>query len=172
MTSLSLRDGTCADRRKAIVFSKTNTAPFLILRKHSQEPAKQGGHGIPEAILMDRSYSRPLAVIEAKQSVDEADKALTEAQVYADALFEAEAWYPLAIGLAGTSDDEFILRVSKRTKSGKWALVTYESHPIGWIPTPADLERVANPSGPRESQDPPFHRWKCWLRALMRSTAF
>lgn len=105
------------------------------------------GAGVPEAILMDRATFQPIAVIETKRSSSEAGKSLAEAQAYADALWDA-GWYPLAIGLAGTTDEEFRLQVSKRIKRGKWELVTYEGHPIGWIPTRTDLERVAIPSGP------------------------
>jgi hypothetical protein len=107
-----------------------------------------GGPGIPEAILMDRATVTPLAVIEAKASAKDINLALTEAQTYAKALF-ADNWHPLAIGLAGTSDDEFELRVAKYNGTG-WKTVTYDKHPIGWIPTRADLDRIAVPNGPSE----------------------
>jgi len=109
---------------------------------------KGAGHGIPEAILMDRFSHAPFAVIEAKPSASEINQALAEAQRYADSLWEA-GWKPLAIGLAGTSDDEFKLLVSKRVGS-KWKSVTYDGHPINWIPTRIDLERIAVPTGPTE----------------------
>lgn len=115
----------------------------------AQASKKGAGHGIPEAILMDRVSLMPLAVIETKRSIDDLDKALTEAQDYANALW-GDGRHPLAIGLAGTSDDEFRLTVSKRLNGSKWEPVTYEGHPIGWIPTRADLERVATPRGPRD----------------------
>src|SRR5690606_26762615 len=103
---------------------------------------------VPEAILVDRESAMPLAVIEAKRTVAEIDQAAAEAQGYADALWDA-GWRPLAIGLAGTTDDEFKLHVSKRV-GAKWKPVTYDGYPIGWIPTRADLERIATPSGPTE----------------------
>jgi type I restriction enzyme M protein len=105
------------------------------------------GHGIPEAVLMDRTSPSPLATIEVKPLASDIKQALSEAQVYADALW-ATGWRPLAIGLAGT-DDEFTLRVSKRV-GNKWKPVTYDGEPIGWIPTRVDLERIAIPSGPTE----------------------
>ena len=117
-----------------------------ILEALSQASKKGIGPGIPEAILMDRVSPKPLAVIEAKRSITESDKAVKEAQIYANALWDF-GWGPLAIGLAGTSDNEFILRVSKRVSSSRWDPVTYEGHPIGWIPTKADLQRVATPRG-------------------------
>ncbi len=106
------------------------------------------GHGIPEALIVDREIATPLAVIEVKPLISDIEKAMSEAQGYADAFWNA-GQRPLAIGLAGTSDDEFRLRVSKRV-GANWVPVTYDSYPISWIPTRADLERVATPSGPAE----------------------
>ncbi len=118
------------------------------LREALFRASKSGtGHGVPEAILFDHRNHRPLAVIEAKKSVGEANDANTEAQAYADALFDS-GWHPLAIGLAGTKDNEFALSVFKRIAPGNWQPVAYEGHPIGWIPTRADLETVAAPNGP------------------------
>lgn len=122
---------------------------FIELAEALSKASKKGtGSGVPEAILMDRLAMTPLAVIEAKCSVSEANKASSEAQTYANALWDA-GWTPLAIGLAGTSDEEFKLQVSKRT-GGKWEPVTYDGNPINWIPTHADLERVVTPRGPRD----------------------
>ncbi len=106
------------------------------------------GHGIPEAIIFDRATDQPFAVIEAKPLASDIELALSEAEGYADALW-ATGSQPLAIGLAGTSDDNFALRVSKRV-GRTWQWVTYDGHPIGWIPTRADLERIARPGTPTE----------------------
>ena len=123
---------------------------FPDLEDALKKASKSGpGHGIPEAILVDQESLTPVAVIETKKSITEENEAVAEAQVYADALFDC-GWYPIAIGLAGTSDDEFSLRVSKRTPKREWKSVTYGGQPIGWIPTFTDLERVATPSGPTE----------------------
>ncbi len=97
---------------------------------------------------MDRISAAPLAVIETKGAVDEIDLAVSEAERYADALWDA-GWQPLAVGLAGQADDEFRLRIYKRV-GAQWRPVTYDNYPIGWIPTRVDLERVAVPSGPTE----------------------
>ena len=105
--------------------------------------------GVPEAILIDAESSSPLAVIEAKRSIADKEKAIDEAQTYSEALFES-GWHPIAIGLAGTSDEEFQILVTKRDRTGKWAAVTYEGHPINWIPTRLDLARIAVPEGPFE----------------------
>lgn len=114
----------------------------------SKASKKGGGHGVPEAILIDRHTNLPIAVIEAKRSVSEIGKATIEAQGYADALWDA-GYRPLAIGLAGTSDDEFKLQLFKRVGS-RWKPVTYDGYPIGWIPTRIDIERISIPSGPAE----------------------
>lgn len=109
---------------------------------------KGNGPGVPEAIIMDRDENAPVAVIEAKPTATEIGRALSEAQGYADALWDA-GWQPLAIGLAGTSDDEFELRITKRIGT-KWKAVTYDGYPISWIPTKTDLERVAVVGGSTE----------------------
>ncbi|MCP5410882.1 MAG: SAM-dependent DNA methyltransferase [Alphaproteobacteria bacterium] len=106
------------------------------------------GYGVPEAILIDRRSGTPLAVIEAKASASKIDLAIAEAQSYAKQLF-IDTWHPLAIGIAGTSDDEFALRVAKYT-GRVWKTVSYESKPINWIPTRDDLVRVAIPSASAE----------------------
>lgn len=106
------------------------------------------GHGVPEALIVDRETMTPLAVVEAKASTKEIGKAVSEAQSYADSL-TIDHWRPLAFGLAGTTDEEFELRVSK--KVGKnWKFITYDNHPINWIPTRADLELIAVEGGPTE----------------------
>lgn len=109
---------------------------------------KGGGFGVPEAIIFDRTTNSPLAVIEAKGTEQEIALAIGEAQTYAEALYR-DSWKPLAIGLAGTSEDEFELRVSKRI-GNEWHAITYDGHPINWIPTRVDLERLAVPKGPTE----------------------
>ncbi len=121
---------------------------FGELREALFSASKSGtGHGVPEAILFDRVAQIPIAVIEAKKTIGEAAAANSEAQAYADALWNF-GWHPLAIGLAGTSGDEFKLNVFKRVANGKWKAVTYEGYPISWIPTKIDLERVATVGGP------------------------
>ena len=122
---------------------------FPEIAERLAKASKQGeGAGVPEAIIVDRATMTPLAVIEAKASAREIEKAISEAQNYAAALHEHD-WRPLAIGLAGTSEDEFQLRVSKRVGTA-WKTITYDGYPIGWIPTRADLETVAVENAPPE----------------------
>ena len=98
------------------------------------------GYGIPEAILMDAESGNPLAVIEAKAEAADIDIAIEEAQGYGAALIACD-YLPLAIGLAGTDDVEFRLRVSKWDEID-WVPVTYDGHPINWIPSADDCRRL------------------------------
>ncbi len=104
------------------------------------------GAGIPEAILMDSESGGPLAVIEAKAEAD--DIALAEAESYGKALI-ASGFSPLAIGLAGTDGTEFRLRASK-WDDGNWVPVTYDGHPINWIPSKDDCRRLVAEGAPAE----------------------
>lgn len=122
---------------------------FSELEKRLRKASKSGGSsGYPEGLLVDKTTNRVLAVIEAKKYTSEINKALAEAEHYA-ANFIDGGGAPLSIGLAGTSDDSFELRVSKWTGK-KWAIVTYNGKPISWIPNRSDLERVATPHGSAE----------------------
>ena len=114
----------------------------------SQASKTGEGYGIPEAIIVDNDNLTPLAVVETKAYVQDLDKAVEEACHYATALHR-DNWRPLAIALAGTSEEEFQLRVSKRVKS-EWCFITYDDYPISWIPTYADLANIATPKGPTE----------------------
>lgn len=98
------------------------------------------GPGIPEAMLMDAESGGPLAVIEAKADAEDIDIALAEAEEYGAALIAAD-FLPLAIGLAGTDGAEFRLLVSKWDE-GEWIPVTYDGHPINWIPSKDDCRRL------------------------------
>lgn len=106
------------------------------------------GRGVPEAIILNRATLQPFAVIEVKPLTSNLAQAVSEAEGYADALW-SDGSHPVAIALAGTSDDEFRLRVSKKVNSS-WQVVTYDDHPISWIPTRADLERLTMLGSPTE----------------------
>ena len=108
-----------------------------------------GSEGLPEAILIDRDTLQPIAVIEVKAMVNDLPKAVREAtEIYGNACVEA-GFTPLAIALAGTSEDEFAVRVLK-WDGGSWRTVTYDSSAIGWIPNRADAERLRVPTAPEE----------------------
>jgi predicted RNA methylase len=106
------------------------------------------GPGVPEAILLDRETNAPLAIIETKGRAGDIETAITEAQGYGNALHQ-QGHPVLAIGLAGTSEDEFALRVTKLVGAG-WQAITYDEHLISWIPTRVDLDRIVVPKGPTE----------------------
>lgn len=103
------------------------------------------GHGLPEAVLVDQLSLQPLLVVEAKASIDDIDKAVAEATlVYGNACIDA-GYSPLAVALAGTSEDEFLVRVFK-WNGREWQTVTYEGDPIGWIPNRKDVDTLRTPS--------------------------
>ena len=92
------------------------------------------GDGLPEAVLVDRSSLQPIAVIEAKASVADLSKAVREVTDGYGTACVAAGFNPLAIAVAGTSEDEFAVRVFKWDGSA-WTPATYEGKPIGWIPS-------------------------------------
>ena len=118
----------------------------------SEASKSGGGAGIPEAILVD-GESKPLLLVEAKASPDAIQQATDEAKLYASALV-AHGFNPLAVGLAGTDSDEFELQVFTHRK-GQWVPVTYEGHPINWIPGKVDARRLATPDSPSEIRPTP-----------------
>lgn len=105
-------------------------------------------HGVPEAILVDTENGMPLAVIEAKANMTAIEDAVSEARDYGGALLSA-GFCPVAVGIAGTDESEFDLQVWKWT-GDDWAPVTYDGHPINWIPNRTDLRLLAVAAGPAE----------------------
>lgn len=97
------------------------------------------GHGLPEAVVVDRHTLQPILVIEAKAMVSDLNKAVKEVtEVYGRACIEA-GFNPLAVAIAGTTEDDFAVRVFK-WDGAKWRTATYEGNPIGWIPNRADAD--------------------------------
>jgi len=116
----------------------------------------RGGDGLPEAVLIDRATLQPRAVIEAKASPSDLMLAIKEAtEDYGAACIEA-GYSPLAIAVAGASEDNFAVRVLKWT-GRKWAMITYDGNPIGWIPNRLDIDaiRASNSTEIRPSIPPP-----------------
>ena len=107
------------------------------------------GHGLPEAVLVDRQTLQPLLVIEAKASAADLDKAVRESTlVYGTALVEA-GYSPLAVAVAGTAEEDYLVRVNKWNGS-TWQPVTYEGNPISWIPHRKDADRLRIPASSPE----------------------
>lgn len=108
-----------------------------------------GGDGLPEAVLIDRETMQPVAIIEAKANVGDLHIAIKEVtEDYGRACVEA-GYAPLAVALAGTSEDEFKVRVLK-WNGKRWVDATYDGNAIGWIPNRADVDRLRVPSAPAE----------------------
>src|SRR5207244_3908991 len=96
--------------------------------------------GLPEALLIDENQ-QPLAVVEVKASVSELERAISEVTLsYGKWCVEA-GFTPLAVAVAGSSEDDFKLRVFKWS-GAKWLTVTYDNTPISWIPNRADTEKL------------------------------
>ncbi len=107
------------------------------------------GDGKPEAFLVDRVTLQPLAVIEVKSEVRALDQAVKEVTTVYGRACVAAGFTPLAIALAGTSEENFDVRVLKYV-GNRWLPVTYDGNPIRWIPNRADIERLIAPDGSRE----------------------
>lgn len=122
--------------------------PHLLDIFKGKSKSDGGGDGLPEALLVDDNI-QPLAVIEAKGAERDLPKAIDEVtNKYGRWCIDA-GFAPLAIALAGTSDEAFGLRVFKSVKN-KWVSVTYDGNPINWIPNRADLDRLRTPNTPAE----------------------
>lgn len=117
---------------------------------------RRGGDGLPEAVLIDKSTLQPRAVIEAKAAASDLMLAIKEAtEDYGNACIEA-GFSPLAVAVAGVTEDNFAVRVLKWTGK-KWAMVTYDGNPIGWIPNRLDIDsiRASSSTEIRPSIPPP-----------------
>ena len=106
------------------------------------------GSGLPEAVVVDRHTLQPLLVIEGKASRKDLDKAVKEATFYGRALIDA-GFNPLAVAVAGTTEDEFDVRVLKWNGTA-WLSATYEGNPVGWIPNRVDVDRLRPTNAPSE----------------------
>lgn len=107
------------------------------------------GNGLPEAVIVDRQSLQPLLVIEAKASINDLKKAVREVtDVYGRACIDA-GYSPLAVAVAGTSEDDFAVRVFK-WDGRAWVAATYEGSPIGWIPNRVDADRLRMPAASAE----------------------
>ena len=122
--------------------------PHLVEILQGRGKAGRGGDALPEGILLDRQTLDPLVVIEAKATTKQLDEAQTDVLAYGQAFIDA-GYLVLVVALAGTSEDDFTLRVSKWNGS-TWQFVTYDKDPITWIPNRADVDRLLPRSAPVE----------------------
>ena len=120
--------------------------PHLVEVLQGRGKAGRGGDALPEGILVDRQTLEPLVVIEAKATAKQLDDAQADALSYGQAFVDA-GYTVLTVALAGTTEDDFTLRVSKWTGS-KWTFVTYDKDPITWVPNRADVDRLLPHSAP------------------------
>ena len=123
-----------------------------LLKVALRSASKSGeGLGIPEAILVNDG--KPLLVVKAKASIDAISQAEIDAKGYGDALV-AEGHPVLVVAIAGTNADEFRLSVFKQ-EQGTWIPITYDGHPINWIPGKEDARRLTASGSPTEIRPTP-----------------
>lgn len=96
------------------------------------------GDAYPDFLLVKPLSLLPLLVIEAKARLEDLELALSEAIWYANAC-HADGHCPLAVGVAGQEQATVGIRVAKYV-DGQWKTITYNGHPVSWIPTPADID--------------------------------
>ena len=122
--------------------------PHLVEVLQGRGKAGRGGDALPEGILVDRHTLEPLVVIEAKATAKQLNDAQADALAYGQAFVDS-GYTVLAVALAGTTEDDFRIRVSKWTGS-KWTFVTYDKDPITWVPNRPDIDRLRPRSAPCE----------------------
>jgi len=103
------------------------------------------GDAYPDFLLVNPTSLVPLLVIEAKAKLIGIDRALDEAIWYAQAC-HVKGHTILAVGVAGQEHDALATKVAKLI-NGKWEIISYNGHPISWIPTPKDTENLISASG-------------------------
>jgi type I restriction-modification system DNA methylase subunit len=123
--------------------------PELLSLFQGKSKTGKGGDALPEGIIVERTTLDPIMIFEVKSKTSEIDKAVHEVtNIYGMACIEGKC-FPLAVGLAGTTDEEFEIRVLKWDGS-KWVYITYENNPISWIPNPNDANQVRQQSSPSD----------------------
>jgi type I restriction enzyme M protein len=123
--------------------------PNLLDIFQGKSKAAGGGAGLPEAVLVDRESLEPLAVVEVKPDASQLQLAIREVtEVYGRACIDAD-YSPLAVALAGSSEDSFEVRVLKWA-GRDWRPITYDGKPINWIPNREDVSRLRSHGSPLE----------------------
>lgn len=108
--------------------------------KQEKPEGQKVGDAYPDFLLIDESTQVPLLIIETKADNKDVGLALEEAKGYANACL-AEGHNVLAAGVAGQEKTGISISVAKHA-DGEWKRVIYDSLPIGWIPTPKDVQEL------------------------------
>jgi type I restriction enzyme M protein len=108
--------------------------------KQEKPKGQKAGDGYPDFLLIDEYTQVPLLIIETKADNKDVEQALEEAKGYADAC-RAEGHNVVAAGVAGQEKTGISIRVAKHV-DGEWKRVVYDTLPIGWIPTPKDIQEL------------------------------
>lgn len=139
---LIIRNWNVARPSKGQVLRQGEYKAHLALAEIFKGWSKTGsGNALPDFLLLSSLNSLPLMVIEAKSEARNIDTAIKEAtETYGNACHQAG--YPvIAVGIAGQDGTDFAVRVQKRIDN-TWVDVSYEGHPISWIPTEEQARRL------------------------------
>lgn len=138
---LAIRGWDISRPPKGNVLWKNEYRQYSFLTEVMAVASKTGrGAGYPEFVVVDAKRARPLMVGETKAESKNIEAASSDAIHYASA-FAMKGIDVLAVGIAGSAEDEISVRVQKR-KNGRWKSIDYHKEPIQWIPTPGETEQL------------------------------
>ncbi|MCE9608213.1 MAG: N-6 DNA methylase [Planctomycetia bacterium] len=116
--------------------------PHLLEALSGRGKKGRGGDGYPDFLVVTAdSNPMPLIVGEAKASEDSIDTAVHEACNFYGEAFTDHGMRVLAAGIAGNDHSNIAVQVSKRSFR-KWRPIEYREHPIQWLPTPEETNRL------------------------------
>lgn len=114
--------------------------PIIIESLAAASKSGRGGAGYPDFMVVDAQRFMPLMIGETKAEARNIETASQEARDYASG-FSKNGIEVLAVGVAGNAEDEIAVRVQKRS-NGTWKPIEYRKHPIEWLPTPEETQRL------------------------------
>lgn len=97
--------------------------------------------GYPDFLMINSSEGqKPVVILETKASSTQLTSAIDDAIHYGNACLEA-GHEVLVVGIAG-GDKEICAVAVLRSINGRWVNLTLEGHPIDWIPSPEQTDRI------------------------------
>jgi hypothetical protein len=115
--------------------------PHLLEVLEGKAKTGKGGDAYPDFLIVSKDTIQPLIVGETKSNNENIDKAIGEAcDPYGNA-FEEKGFRVLAAGVAGDDRGNIAVQIKKHSRQA-WQPVVYRGHPIQWLPTPEETERL------------------------------